>query len=889
MNSDQAMPIELGSRLGHYDVTALIGEGGMGQVYQATDTKLNRQVALKILPEAFAKDPDRLARFQREAQVLASLNHPNIAQIHGLEESEGTRALVLELVEGPTLADRIAKGAIAIDEALPIAKQIAEALEAAHEAGVIHRDLKPANIKVRDDGTVKVLDFGLAKALDTAPEGDATESPTVTAMTVAGVILGTAAYMSPEQARGEPVDRRADIWSFGCVLFEMLTGTRVFDGKTPTEAIAGVLERAPVFDALPATAPPLVCRLLRRCLKKEPRRRLRDIADALADLEDASEVPAAAEVAVHSVSARPPYLRFALFAVAVLGSLGLVVVGLELWPPPTASGARHFVLLPPEGTEFGGGLLARTVSLAVSPDGQRLAFSAGSPRSLWIRSFDSLDAVPVSGTDGVSAFSPPAWSPDGRFIAFFQAGQLKTVSVTGGTPVTLADAPIGYGVTWSQDGTIVFSPGPQSGLFRISAAGGIPAPVTQLGPDDYGHIFPQFLPDGRHFLYLVRAALPRKGVYVGSIDSPDERFLRPVRERALYAPPGYLLFPDEGALMAQPFDADRLELGGDPLPVTASVAYVSNGRASYDVSPTGTLAYRVSGIHAGSQPILVNRSGMTLAAVGDPGDYQTAALSPDGSRLAIELHDLATGTGDLWVVELARNSTRKFTFDGAHNGRAVWSPDGTHLVFQGRPDGERNLHLKPLDGQSDEALLAPGPDRAPTDWSPDGRYVMYEEGPLGQRDLWTLEMPERAPASFLASEADLTDGRFSPDGRFVAFVSDETGRREVYVRSFPDALGVEKVSINGGAAPRWNPDGGELFFVDADRAILVVPVKTGESFEFGDPEPLFTIDMRANYRGWFATDGEQFLIVPNVVRPREAAPPITVAEDWTSLLRRGAP
>ena len=314
---------------------------------------------------------------------------------------------MLELVQGPTLADRIAHGPIPVDEALPIAKQIAEALEAAHEAGVIHRDLKPANIKVRDDGAVKVLDFGLAKALDTAPEGDATESPTVTAMTVAGVILGTAAYMSPEQARGEAVDRRADIWSFGCVLFEMLTGTRVFDGKTPTEAIAGVLERAPVFDALPPTTPPLVCRLLRRCLEKEPRRRLRDIADALADLEDASEAPAAAGVAVRSVSARPPYLRFALFAVAVLGSLGLVVFGLGVWPPPTDSGARHFVLLPPEGTEFGGGLLARTVSLAVSPDGQRLAFTAGSPRSIWIRSFDSLDAVPVGGTDGVSGFSPP--------------------------------------------------------------------------------------------------------------------------------------------------------------------------------------------------------------------------------------------------------------------------------------------------------------------------------------------------------------------------------------------------------------------------------------------------------------------------------------------------
>ena len=885
------MALNVGSRLGHYDVTALIGEGGMGQVYQATDTKLNRQVALKILPEQFASDPDRLARFQREAQVLASLNHPGIAAIYGLEESEETRALVLELVEGPTLADRIAKGPLAFGEALPIAKQIAEALETAHEQGIIHRDLKPANIKVRQDGTVKVLDFGLAKALASERQtaGDPPSDVVTRSETAQGVILGTAAYMSPEQARGEDVDRRTDIWAFGCLLFEMLTGARPFAGKGVSEILANVLKESPDMTALSGSIPPLVVRLLRRCLEKDPRKRLRDMADARADLEDS----ALGTEPVDGVGPRAPS-RSNLPVGAIVG-VAIVILGIVLGAPrlwsPTARPAepRQFVLVPPEGVSFGGPF-SRTPAFSVSPDGQRLAFlaRAGSSPSIWLRTLDALDAAPISGTEGASG--PPAWSPDGAFLAFFADDKLKTVGIGGGGPVTLADAPAGSGVTWNADGTIVFAPSTQSGLLRIASAGGTPSLVTELGSGDLGHVYPQFLPDGRHFLYLVRAPAPRKGIYVASLDSPEETYIRPEREKALYASPGYLLFLDDGVMMAQTFDAGRLELSGEPIPVTESVAFVSTvGRASYDVSSTGTLAYRVSGVLSASQPILVDRSGTTIATGGAPGDYQTVRLSPDGSRVAVELHDLRTGAGDLWTIDLTRNnSATRFTFDGMHNTAAVWSPDGTELVFTGRPDGVRNLHLRPVDGSKpDEPLLARGPDRTPDDWSTDGRHILYEEGGQAGRDLWTLRMPEREPVPFLQTEFDERTGRFSPDGRWVAYASNETGRYEVYVRSFPDATGTVKVSIGGGDAPQWAPGGDELFFIDADKAVHAVSVRTGETFEYGVPEVLFTPNIRSpGLRKW-TTDGQRFLIVPNPPGPVQPQPPITIVEDWVSLLGRG--
>jgi hypothetical protein len=509
---------------------------------------------------------------------------------------------------------------------------------------------------------------------------------------------------------------------------------------------------------------------------------------------------------------------------------------------------------------------------------------------LWVRRLDSLDAESLAGTEGASDFSPPIWSPDGSFVAFFADGKLKKVGVGGGGPVTLADAPNGFGGTWSPSGQIVFAPTSQGRLFRISDAGGMPIPVTRLHPtEDLGHVFPQFLPDGRHFLYLVRAGSGRRGIYVGSIDAPDTKRILTTREKARFAPPGYLLFLDDGRLMAQLFDVGRYELSGDPVSVVESVAFVSTeGRASYDVSETRTLVYRVRGLLAMTQPIWVDRAGKTVATVGAPGDYQTASLSPDGSRVAVELHDLRTGNGDIWIIDLTQNSTSRLTFDGMHNTRAVWAPDGDHVVYTGRPDGVRNLHIKRVDGSKlDEPLLPPGPDRIPTDWSPDGRHILFEENPFTNSDLWTLQMPERAPAPFVGSEFQERGGQFSPNGEWVAYVSNETGRDEVYVRSFPGATGKRKVSVNGGRAPRWRHDGKELIFVGSDGAILAAPVSAADRFVSGVPRPLFTTDMRGNHDGWFSTDGKRFLIIPNPPGPVPPAPPITVVLDWTSLLKRG--
>ena len=470
------------------------------------------------------------------------------------------------------------------------------------------------------------------------------------------------------------------------------------------------------------------------------------------------------------------------------------------------------------------------------------------------------------------------------------------MSVDGGTPITLADAPGGRGITWNSDDELVFGPGTAFGLFRVSAAGGTARPVTELGPSDRRHSYPRFLPDGRHFLYLVVGPASRAGIYLGELDSFEERKLLDTREKAMFASPGYLLSLEDGALVARSFDADRLELSGEPVPITPSVASISTeGRASYDVSPTGTLAFRVSGTQPGGRPRLVNRSGESLADVGDPGDYQTARLSPDGRYAAVELHDLRTGTGDLWLVDLGRNSTSRFTADGRHDTAAVWSPDGTQLVFTGRPDGERNLHMKPVDGSGpDEPLLPLGPDRIPNDWSGDGTHILYQEagnspasGGAVDRDLWTLKMPERTAAPFLATAFDEFEARFSPDGRWVAYTSNETGRYEVYVRSFPEATGAVKVSVNGGRGPMWGGAGDELFFVDPTRILEVASIAAGETFEARVPRLLFALDMRAPYGTRLSTDGQRFLIIPTA--PVPVAPPITVIEDWSALLRRGGP
>ena len=683
----------------------------------------------------------------------------------------------------------------------------------------------------------------------------------------------------------------------------MLTGQRAFEGDTDSAILARVIEREPDWSRLPADLPPRIRILLQRCLEKDPKKRQRDSGDVRLDVEQALVELATPATRASADRTRRSWLVASIVAaiVAVIAIVPLVRRDL----PVAETRPQEFVLLPPPGMAFGANVVDRVPPFAVSPDGQRLAFVATETSSgrgsIWLRSLDDLDAVRLNGTEGGTT---PFWSPDSRFVAFFADGRLKKAAVAGGSAVTLAEvAGSGSGGTWNRDGVIVFAPGPQSALLRVSDTGGTPSPVTQLGSaGDLGHVRPQFLPDGRHFLFFAVAAAPRRGIYVGDLESAEVRPVLATREMARYAPSGHLLFLQEGRLVAQDFDASQFALSGDPTPIAESVAFVSpDGRAAFDVSETGTLVYRVSGIQAATQPHWIDRSGNTIGAVGEPGDYQTASLSPDGSRLAVEMHDLRSGTGDLWIIDLVRRSPSRLTFDGMHHNTAVWSPDGSEIVFSGRPNGGRNLHRKTVsEGQSEEALLAPGPERVPSDWSHDGHYILYEEGPAGQRDLWALQMPERKAVLLLRSDFNETGGHLSEDGRWVAYVSNETGRAEVYVRSFPAMTDQRKISGNGGIAPRWSRDGTELFFVGLDNTVYSVPVAAGARFESGTPRLLFATDMRSSpvvgsertpgstADAWFAVDQQRFLIVPTPTGPSPPAPPLTVVRDWASALTRPA-
>jgi len=874
--------LQRGTHLGPYEIVSALGAGATGEVYRARDPRLGRDVAIKVLAAAIAADPRRRGRLEREARVLAAVNHPAIATVFAIEEWASGHALVMELVEGDTLQDTMAlrtaaEPGLPTHEALSIARQVAAALEAAHAQGIVHRDLKPSNIAVRSDGGVKVLDFGLATMVDGADQRAGVAATATHAEGRLGPGAGTPAYMSPEQARGLATDTGTDIWAFGCVLFEMCAGRRAFDGPTSSDVIAAVLSREPDWTSLPATTPERVRRVLRRCLEKGAGRRLRHIADARADLEDAAaDVPA---------KARRPWPWS--MVVAGVGAVAVVALfagtrGRDVAP---STGPTQFVILPPEGTDFGTGARDRTPSLAISSDGEHLVFVAtdrAGRRQLWIRGIRSFTAQPLAGTDGARE---PFWSPDGAFVGFFAEGKLKKVAVSEGTVTTLANASSGQGGAWSRDGVILFAPTTQSGLLRVDASGGAAVPVTTVGrPEEYGHVYPQFLPDDRHFLYLDRAVPARKGIYVGSLDGAEPRRVLEASEKARFALPDRLLYLRDGRLMSQGFDPRTFHRFGDPVAVADSVGFIAtDGRASYDVSATRVLVFRANGLLAASQPVMVDRAGHVVETVGEPGDYQTASISPDGSMIAVEKHDLNTSKGDLWLIDRRRGSTSRLTFDGMHNTKALWSPDGRRIVFTGRPDGIRNLHMKELGAEHDEPLLAPGPDRVPSDWSSDGLRILYYEGDMPNRDIWYLSLPDRRPIPYLRTDFDERDARLSPDGRWVVYQSDETGRAEVYLRSFPDGGGKHQVSTQGGAAPRWSRDGRELFFISR-HSVLSAKVQTEGTIRAEAPVVLFSADLPvidAFYgAGWFDVSGDRFFIVPNPLGSHPPAMPLTVMLEW---------
>lgn len=835
----------------------------MGEVYRAKDGKLKRDVALKVLPDVFANDPERMARFQREAEVLASLNHPHIAQIYSVEE----RALVMELVEGETL-----QGPLPVETALNYARQIAEALEAAHEKGIVHRDLKPANVMVTSTGVVKVLDFGLA-AVALAPGSNPANSPTLTmSPTMAGVILGTAGYMSPEQARGQVVDKRADIWAFGVVLFELVTGRRLFEGPTVSDTLASVLKEEPDWNR----APTQLRRLLQSCLEKDPRRRLRDIGDVWRLLEDPAQTTSPRHE--HGSSKLP----WAVAAAATVAALGLGFVHYRS-PSEEPRVLKYTVPFPEKASAT-----ALNMIPVVSPDGKHLAFlaSVGGKIGLWVRDLDSLSARLLPGTETASRY--PFWSPDSRFIAFFAEGKLKKITVAGGPALSLCDVGAGAGGSWSKNGVIVFA-NASSGLFRVPAAGGNVTPLTTLDPalGEESHRFPWFLPDGNHFLYVARNSdVEKTAVYVADLNSRTRRLVLAANSNAVYSPPGRLLFVRDRTLMAQPFDADKLETTGEPVPIAEQIDYISAiARGYFSASQNGVLSYSSGGSGADSQLTWFDRSGKPTGTVGAPGVLQWAAISPDGNAVATDRLDSTSGYYDIWLHDLARGTASRFTFNSKMNQFPVWSPDGSHIAYLSERNG---VYQKATAGSvQDEVLDKAAPAKRAEDWSRDGRYMILgtPSGGKTSNDIWVLPLfGDRKPFPYLQTEFNERSAKLSPNGQWLAYASNETKRYEIYVQTFPSLGGKWQVSTSGGTLPVWSRDGKELFFIGADQQLMTVEVKGGAKFEASVPKPLFDTHLAASNAGYDVGKDGRFLMP--VTMEQATNPPMTVVINWNAGMKR---
>ena len=874
------MTIASGTRLGSYKVLAQIGAGGMGEVYQAHDTKLGRDVAIKVLPEAFAHDSERLSRFQREAKMLAALNHPNIATIHGLEQSGGTSYLVMELVSGETLQERVKRdGAVPIEEALVIAKQIAEALEAAHEKSIIHRDLKPANVKVTPEGKVKVLDFGLAKAF----EGDATNedignSPTLSrAATMHGVILGTAAYMSPEQARGKSVDKRTDIWAFGCVLYELLTGRQAFHGEDVTDILAAVVRAEPDWQALPAATPLKVRDLLRRCLQKDRRLRLRDAGDAQIEIQEAlaaPPTPVAATVAPATRSWRER-LAWAAATVFVLTTIALATV-LVLRAPKPPQQMRLSAEIGADASLY----TAAGPAAILSPDGTRLALVAASSdqkRRIYLRSLDQLQATALSGTENAR---DPFFSPDGQWIGFFADGKLKKIFVQGGAAVTLCDASDDRGGSWGEDGTIVFTPSARVALSKISSAGGTPQPLTTLDTQagEVTHRLPQVLPGGKAVLFTSStlaggASFEEAEVVVYSMASGQRKTLQRGGFYARYLPSGHIVYMHDGTLFAVPFDLRRLEVTGQPAPILEGVLTNSYGGAQFSFADTGNLVYVAGHVGQNVSIYWMDREGKFTPLRETPGNYYNPAFSPDGKRLALDIID--GRRRDIWVDEWERDTLTRLTFAGEGNSSPVWTPDGQRITYSSVDKaGLINLWWIRSDGAGDAQRLTESKrSQYARSWRPDGKVLAFNQlNPGTDYDIMTLsiEGDEKSgwkpgePKSFVNSRI-VQSPAFSPDGRWLAYHSTESGSYEVYVRPFPGPGGKWQISTGGGVAPEWSHNGKELFYRTPDSKIMVVPyTASGDSFRADKPQlwsPGQFTDRAGSYNFDLHPDGKRFAVL----------------------------
>jgi len=893
-------------RLGPYEILAAIGAGGMGEVYRARDTRLDRIVAIKVLPAHLADKPELRERFEREARTIASLNHPHICTLHDIGRQDGIDYLVMEYLEGETLAQRLLKGPLPLDQVLQYAIEISDALDKAHRKGVTHRDLKPGNIMLTKSGT-KLLDFGLAKLKQDASAAATTpfsQLPTAAnAVTAQGTILGTLQYMAPEQVEGGEVDARTDIFAFGAVVYEMATAKKAFEGKSQASVIARILDSdPPPISSLQPMTPPALGRLVKRCVAKNPDQRWQSAGDLTHELkwidEEGSQAAGPAPVVPGRKSLLSSlHLAWSAAAVAIFAGLAVATFTF-LRSTPQDRQAVRFLVSPPDGwnltREFGfTGAATASTPLAVSPDGHRLAFvatSADGQTLLWVRPLDTVVAQSLGGTSGASL---PFWSPDSRSLAFFADGKLKKIDLTGGPAITLCDAPRGYGGTWSRDGVVVFAQAGSLALQRVSAAGGAPTVASKLGEGETGHRRPFFLPDGRHFLYYAIGASARRGgiysVYVGSLDSAERTLLLNADSQVVYSQ-GHLVFLRETTLMAQPFDAQGLKLSGEAFPIAEAIqtqAYPPVG--VFSASESGVLAYQTGTIGVGSRLVWFDRTGQQRGVLGDSAPYDGLEFSPDGKRASVSIRE-AQGRV-IWIYDLERGLRTRFTFDSADENTPVWSPDGSRIVFSSRRKGHMDLYQKASNGAATEDALFADTDslgKTAQSWSPDGKFIMYDrvDAQTGY-DLFVLPLfGDHKPYPFLQTQFNERRGRFSPDGRWVAYASDESGRYEVYVSPFPGPGGKWQVSTAGGMSPRWRHDGNELYYLAFDNTLMAAAVNgRGASFGVGAVKPLFRARTAgASYLYDVSADGLRFLV--NTLPEQTASAPITVVLNWSAGLKK---
>jgi serine/threonine protein kinase/Tol biopolymer transport system component len=894
-----------GTLLGAYEIVALIGAGGMGEVYRGRDTRLDRMVAIKILPAALAGDAGLRDRFEREARAISSLSHPHICALFDVGRHEGTDYLVLELLEGETLARRLTHGPIPPAQALTIAIQICDALDKAHRSGIVHRDLKPANVMLTKAGA-KLLDFGLAKsAAPVVATGGLSMLPTTPAnLTAQGTILGTFQYMAPEQIEGFEADARTDVFAFGALLFETLAGRPAFEGKTRASLLGAILkDEPPRASSVQPLAPKAFDRIVATCLAKDPDDRYQSARDLLRDLKwiasGTTDEPAVQTPAPRRASV-VPWLVAAGLAIALLAS-GTIALRHARETPPAAD-AIQFTIPAPDNTSFGGpqgGGTGVASQLAVAPDGRHVAFVAGGQNGfqLWLRPLAGVESRPLPGTEE-AAF--PFWSPDSRFIGFFANGKLKKVSVAGGPPAVLCDAPSGRGGTWNLDNLIVFAPSTTASLQRVSSAGGIPQPASTLD-ETYGettHRFPFFLPDGRHFIFsgvigTCCPALKPGRVRIGTLDSMEATTVLQVESSAIFAS-GHLLFVREGTLMAQPFDDAARQFRGEAFPVAERVGSEGSRYGSVTAAPSGTLVYsRIA--RPTTRLTWLDRTGKTLGTVGAAATYLAMALSPDEKRVAVALTSGTPDNRDIYILDATRGTSTRFTFDPGDDNAPVWSADSSHIAFQANRNGSATVRQKSVDGATnEEELLSSGAAvrgaATPTDWSPDGRHLFFNrsQGTAGSSDIWVLPMfGDRQARMMVQTRFAETNAVFSPDGRWFAYQSIESGTIEVYVQPFPPSGGKFQVSKRGGAFPAWRHDGKELFFLSGDSRMMAATVDTTGTFRSDDPVTLFSAPAAANGLGRqyaVSRDGGRFLL--NAAQEKSAAIPLTVVVNWLATIQK---